>query len=213
METFLQDNRLDIYAKLLEEKSLMYNLTTVQPQDYRELHFRDSLELLNAAEFESKRVIDVGSGAGFPGVPLKLAVPTIELTTLDATKKRSEFLRLLAKKLSITYEVIWARAEDSGAQAEYRETYDIAVSRAVAGLLQLSEMCLPFVKPEGKFLALKGNDIEAELESAREMITKLGGEIREVRPYFRGNIVVIEKVTTTPELYPRKWKKITSGKI
>ncbi|MDR0935924.1 MAG: 16S rRNA (guanine(527)-N(7))-methyltransferase RsmG [Oscillospiraceae bacterium] len=212
METFLQDRRLDVYAELLAEKSLMYNLTAVPPSDYRELHFRDSLELLNAAEFEGRRVIDVGSGAGFPGVPLKLAVPSIELTALDATKKRSEFLRLLSKKLGVGYEVIWARAEDAGAQAEHRESYDIAVSRAVASLPQLAEMCLPFVKPGGVFLAPKGNEIEAELENAREIITKLGGKIRETRPYFRGNIVVIDKISATPEVYPRKWKKIVNGK-
>jgi 16S rRNA (guanine(527)-N(7))-methyltransferase RsmG len=190
----------------------MYNLTAISPEDFRELHYRDSLELLNVADFAGKRVIDVGSGAGFPGVPLKLAVPEMELVALDATKKRSEFLRLLGKRLGIKYEVIWDRAEETARNPEYRESFDIAVSRAVSGMTILSEMCLPFVKPGGVFLAHKGSGISEELEAARETIELLGGKIREVRPYFRGNIVVVEKTAQTPELYPRKWKKISSGK-
>ena len=215
----LNDTQLlqfDTYAKLLVEWNEKINLTAItSPEDIAVKHFIDSLyglKFLNGR----KNVIDVGTGAGFPGVPLKIANPKIHLTLLDSLNKRLIFLEDVKEKLSLSdVECIHSRAED-GAKcgSTLRESYDGAVSRAVANLSCLCEYCLPYVKRGGVFLAYKGPDVEEELANAQNAIEILGGEVSGVFTYtipptdITHSIVVITKVKNTPEKYPRLQGKI-----
>jgi len=148
-------------------------------------------------------VIDVGTGAGFPGIPLKIACPGIKLTLLEATRKKIEFLKHIIAVLGFKdVEILWGRAEE--AVKDKRESFDLAVSRAVAKLNILSEYCLPFVKIGGRFVAYKEMEIEAEVEEARNALRVLGGEFREVRRFPQRSLVIIDKIKNTPPAYPRR---------
>jgi 16S rRNA (guanine527-N7)-methyltransferase len=210
LETILQNERLkfDIYVKFLKESNEKFNLTAVPEQNTEQRHFNDCLSLLAVCDFKNKKVIDVGSGAGFPGVPLKIAEPTIALTLLDAQQKRVAFLQQLLSILEIDASAIHTRAEELSRKFAHREQYDIAVSRAVAKLNVLSELCLPFVRPGGCFIAQKGANCEPELEEALTAISELGGGIQSIVSYEYGTIVLISKKSATPDKYPRSWKKI-----
>ena len=204
----------DKYYQLLTSYGKHVNLTAIKDADeVVRCHFLDSLSLLNTADLTGATLIDIGSGAGFPGVPMKLADDTIELTLLDATQKRIKFLEILCEELEIKAQCIHARAEEA-AHGEKRESYDIAVSRAVAHLNVLCELSLPFVKTGGVFLAMKGDDIEAELETARNIIKVLGAQIEAVKEYnilgtdIVRRIVIIRKICATPCEYPRRFSKI-----
>ena len=200
------------YGTLLVEKNAVMNLTAItEPKDVALLHFADCVALTKIRDFKGKRIIDVGCGAGFPGVPLKIAEPTLDLTLLDATAKRMNWLEQeLLPELGLSAQCLTGRAEEL--IEGRREGYDIAVSRAVARLNMLCELCLPFVKVGGFFLAMKGAAASDEAEEAKAAIRLLGGKLREIAEYPIGDamhrVVVIEKVRPTPPRYPRRFAKI-----
>lgn len=205
------------YYKILIERNKAINLTRItEPDDVVTKHFLDSLTPL-LTSYVSGKVIDVGTGAGFPGLVLKCAKPDIELTLLDSLNKRITFLKDAAAEMGIIdgIEFIHSRAEDTGLDKLHREKYDTVVSRAVANMRTLSEWCLPLLKPNGYFLALKGPLADTELNDALPAIKTLGGEVTEVFsaniPFteLNHNIIVVKKVGHTPSHLPRKGKKST----
>ena len=206
--------RYRIYYDYLDEQNRVMNLTAISgEEDSARLHFLDCAALLKEADFAGRRVIDVGTGAGFPGLALKVACPSIELTLLDSLDKRVRFLQTLCKKLGFAdVQCLHARAEE--APAELRQSCDIAVSRAVARLNLLCELCLPFVKVGGLFLAMKGPGAEEELNEAKRAIAALGGKAEGIRIYdvpgteLEHNVIVIRKVRDTPNRYPRRWAQM-----
>ena len=208
------------YCESLLETNKVMNLTAItDPDEVFVRHFYDSIAIMQFVSFENKSVIDVGCGAGFPGLPLKLANPSISLTLLDSLDKRIRFLSDLCDDLELTdVSCIHGRAEEVS-RTDARESYDFAVSRAVAALPMLCELCLPFVKVGGALLALKAEDCEEELASAENAIKTLGGEISEKLIYeFPGSdcsraLVVIKKVSETPEKYPRRFAKIQKSPL
>ena len=218
-QLLLTEDQLDTFerfGKLLLEKNQVMNLTAItEPEKVAELHFFDSLALLNAADFKGKRVIDVGCGAGFPGVPLKIAEPTIKLTLLDSLGKRTDLLRQILPELGLDASVVTARAEEFVSTC--RERFDLAVSRAVARLNVLCELCLPYVKVGGCFLAMKGQLADVELEEAKKAISILGGTVERVYAYDVENAVhravVIRKEKPTPAKYPRAFAKIKKAPL
>lgn len=207
--------QFDAYARLLLRWNDRINLTAItRPEDIVEKHFLDSLLLLKAVELpQSASLIDVGTGAGFPGVPVKIARPDISLTLLDSLQKRVGFLRELSDALGQDNACIHMRAEDAGRDARHRESYDCATARAVAALPMLCEYCLPLIRPGGLFVALKGADAQQEAELALQAAERLGGRVRGVESFMlpsgaaRG-IVVVEKLAPTPPQYPRAAKRI-----
>ena len=211
-----QIDTLCAFGQALIEKNKVMNLTAItEPQAVAELHFLDCIALLQAEPFAGKRVIDVGCGAGFPGVPLKIAEPSIELTLLDSLAKRMTWLRELLPQLGVEAEVVTARAEEY--VRDCREQYDIAVSRAVARLNILAELCLPYVKTGGYFLAMKGALADEEIDEARRGIAQLGGSIERVYEYpiqdAVHKAVVIRKQKPTPPKYPRAFAKIKKSPL
>ena len=208
--------KLAHYGALLLEKNKVMNLTAIRDvEGVANLHMLDSAILLNYVDLEGKRLIDVGTGAGFPGMVLKALVPTLELTLLDSLNKRLDWLQEVAVALKLgAIATLHARAEEQALIAEYRDSFDVATARAVAPLSQLIELCLPFVKIGGLFVAMKGIGNEEELEGAAASIQLMGGEIEAIHDYTLPNtnishrIILIRKVTQTPDGYPRKWAKI-----
>jgi len=202
--------RFDLFAEQLLEWNKKFNLTSIiEPEDIRIKHFEDSLALSKAFDFSSgsPKVIDIGSGAGFPGLPLKMAFPNIILTLLEATKKKTEFLKHASAVLGLdNVEVVWGRAEDYARQR--REIFDVAACRALGPLRTAVELCLPFVRPGGVFLAMKGPCAQQEIKEAQKAIKLLGGSIKEVISYrIKDNdraIIAIKKTGKTPERYPRR---------
>lgn len=204
------------YCNYLEEKNKVMNLTAIYGQkDIYTLHFLDCLSLLKHVNMNSGNIIDIGSGAGFPGLPVKLARPELKLTLLDAQQKRVSFLSELCNLMDVTdVNCLHARAEEAAFQEEMREQYDFAVSRAVARLNVLCELCMPFVKPGGYFVAMKALDSEKEIAEAGHAIALLGGENPTIKDYcipgtdiFR-RLVIIQKISSTPDGYPRRFAKI-----
>lgn len=194
------------------------NLTRItEENEIWEKHFNDSLLPLLLTDVPQKsRVIDVGSGAGFPGVPWKIYRPDLEITLLDSLRKRIDYLNKLKAHLQIEYAAVHARSEELTKETVYRERFDIAVSRAVANLPALIEYCLPFVRPGGKFLAMKG--AESEAEEAENAVRLLGGRIEEVIKYTlenndKRNLIIIKKISQTPPSYPRKTVNITKNPL
>ena len=208
----------ETYYRLLDERGSVMNLTAIRGEaDTARLHFLDCAALLTLHEFQNRSVIDVGTGAGFPGLPLKLMEPSIRLTLLDSLDKRVRFLQEVCDAVGLEdVTCLHARAEE---QPELRETFDLAVSRAVARLDVLCELCLPFVKVGGAFLAMKARGAAEELDEAGRAIEVLGGGKAELLPYaIPGTdaehcVVRIEKVKPTPAKYPRRWAKIQKEKI
>ena len=215
----LSDGQIDTlcrFGEALIEKNAVMNLTAItEPSAVAQLHFLDCIALLNAADFHGKRVIDVGCGAGFPGVPLKIAAPSIRLTLLDSLAKRMNWLSETLPALGVDAEIITARAEEFAAQR--REQYDLATSRAVARLNVLAELCLPYVRVGGKFLAMKGALAQEEDEEARRGIERLGGHVLRIFEYPVADAVhkavVIEKLRPTPQQYPRAFAKIKKSPL
>lgn len=206
-----QLEQLEKYGHLLQEWNEKINLTAItDDEEIAVKHFLDSLTALLTDKVNGS-VIDVGTGAGFPGLVLKTVKPEIQLTLLDSLNKRINFLKATAEELSLDgVEFVHGRAEDFGMNIKYREKFDTAAARAVANLRVLAEWCLPFVKIGGYFLALKGPLADDELKDAKKAIHILGGEVEDVFeakiPYsdLSHKIIIIKKVRRTPSKYPRK---------
>ncbi len=212
-----QTQQFMTYLSLLLEWNEKMNLTAItEPRKVVLKHFVDCLSLVPWVEWKrGMRVIDVGTGAGFPGIPVKLVRPEIELTLLDSLQKRIGFLREVGAELGLEgVEYVHSRAEDGGQNPLYREKFDLCVSRAVANLSVLAEYCLPFVKVGGRLAALKGPDAAAEAAGAAGALAKLGGRLVEIRdiviPHtdLSHKLVFIEKIAPTPKKYPRNAGKI-----
>lgn len=206
------------FGEALIEKNKVMNLTAItEPREVARLHFLDCMALLKLEKFAGKTVVDVGCGAGFPGVPLKIAEPNIQLTLLDSLKKRIDWLSEVLPELGVEAECIAARAEEFA--EDHRESYDIAVSRAVARLNMLSELCLPLVKVGGAFISMKAVDSDEELSQAARGIGMLGGKIEKIWDYTVPGTetvhraVVIRKVKKTPGQYPRRFAKIKQSPL
>ena len=215
------EEKFSAYTRLLLEWNKKINLTSVT--DEKEIiikHYLDSLSLGSAVDLKGKTLIDVGTGAGFPGIPLKILREDLAVTLLDSLEKRVRFLNEVIGCLSLDgIEAIHGRAEDYGVKQEYREKYDYATARAVAELSVLCEYCLPFVKPGGLFIAMKGPSAETELQEAGKAISILGGRLEDVKklvlPFsdYERTIILIRKCRHTPAGYPRKSGKPTKSPL
>ena len=205
-------------ARMLETNRVM-NLTGItQPDEIATKHLLDCASLLTVADFSQKSVVDVGSGAGFPRMPLHILCPDCELTLLDSLRKRIVFLQSCIDGMQLTHmEAVHARAEEFASRR--RETYDFAVSRAVAQLNVLAELSLPLVKPGGLFIAMKGKDSDEEIEAAKQAIARLGGECTRIVDYtiphtdITHRLVIIRKKNPTPKQYPRPFRKISANPL
>lgn len=208
----------DFTARMLETNKVM-NLTRItDPKEIAEKHLLDCASLLQAADFSKKSVVDVGCGAGFPGMPLHILCPSCELTLLDSLGKRIRFLQGCIDAMNLSdIEAVHARAEEFA--AKHREQYDFAVSRAVAQLNVLAELSLPLVKQGGAFIAMKSKDTDEELERAKKAIRLLGGEIEKIIDYtiphteITHRLVIIRKKQHTPKQYPRSFRKISASPL
>ncbi|MDY2901224.1 MAG: 16S rRNA (guanine(527)-N(7))-methyltransferase RsmG [Candidatus Borkfalkiaceae bacterium] len=204
-----QEEKFEKFCKILKEYNEKFNLTSITDDDgIYEKHFTDSLK---GEEFFplNAEVIEIGSGGGFPSVPLKIARDDLSFTLLEATEKKCGYLRIVGKELGFdNFNVICGRAEEFGKKEEFREKFDVATARAVARLNVLCEYCLPFVKKGGYFVAYKG-DAEEEIKEAEKAVEILGGKIVEIKDFVlseksgRRNIIVIKKQRETPSEYPR----------
>lgn len=207
------------YWELLAEKNKVMNLTAItDPAEAARLHFLDSAALLALADLRGKTVVDVGTGAGFPGLPLKILEPSIQLTLLDAQRKRVDFLRQVREDLGLEdVECVHGRAEEFA--QERRESFDLAVSRAVAALPVLTELCLPLVKPGGQFLAMKSVDSNEELNASGRAAGALGGRLEKPLDYVISGtniprrLVILTKIEETPKKYPRTFAKIKKNPL
>ncbi len=205
-------------ARLLETNKVM-NLTAItEPEDVARLHLLDCAALLHMTDFRGKRVVDVGTGAGFPGMPLRILEPDFDLTLLDSLGKRIAFLQRVCDEMGLQrVTCIHARAEEFA--AKHREQYDIATSRAVAALNVLCELTLPLVKVGGRFLAMKAVDSDEEIRTAKSAVAQLGGKVEDIRDYtipgtdITHRVVVIGKVKPTPDAFPRAFAKIKKAPL
>ena len=203
---------LEAYYRELAAWNEKFNLTAMTGYDDVQIkHFLDSLMCLRVVHCAAASVIDVGTGAGFPGIPLKIVCPSLRLTLLESVRKKAEFLKHVAGMLALdNVKVVWGRAEDVGRDPAHRAKYDYALARAVADLPVLTEYALPFCKVGGTFLAQKGANIADELGRAQRAMDTLGGRLRDVVAYdLPGldqprHLVVVAKVAPTPKAYPRR---------
>lgn len=209
----VQKKQFNLYYELLVEWNKVMNLTGItEYEEVNEKHFVDSLSIVKAIDLNKvNSVIDIGTGAGFPGIPLKIAFPHLEVVLLDSLNKRIKFLDNVIDKLSLSnIKTIHGRAEDFAKQMEYREKFDLCVSRAVANLATLSEYCVPYIKIDGKFIPYKSGEIDEELDNARKAVHVLGAKINEtVKFHLPGteigrSFIIIEKKQSTSKKYPRK---------
>lgn len=210
--------KLELYGNLLLEWNEKINLTAItEPEEILYKHFYDCLLFFEAVNVpENASIIDVGTGAGFPGMVLKIARPDIRLTLLDSLGKRVTFLRELANTLSLYVNTLHLRAEDGGQDKTLREQFDISCARAVANLNVLSEYCVPFVKTGGIFVAMKGKSAEDELATAKEALTTLGcSDFKVIHKTLRKNeersFIISKKTSQTPPKYPRNSAKIAKA--
>ena len=207
------------FSRRLLEKNQVMNLTAItDPDDVATLHLLDCAALLTMANFRGKQVVDVGTGAGFPGVPLRILEPDFDLTLLDSLGKRVDFLQEICDTISLhRVTCVHGRAEEFA--AGHRESFDLATSRAVAALPVLCELCLPLVRVGGFFLAMKSAGTEEEIQSAKGAIRQLGGKIDSVRDYripgtdVTHRVVMIRKISPTPPAYPRAFAKIKKSPL
>ena len=210
--------RLAQYGQMLLEKNQVMNLTAIRdPEGVARLHMLDCAALLKYCDFQGKTLIDVGTGAGFPGMVLKILVPSLRVTLLDSLSKRLDWLTEVYENLdgvdSIT--TFHGRAEEFALEKKgFRDSFDFTTARAVADLRVLCELCLPFVKVGGHFLAMKSTSSDQELENAAHAIKVLGGQVSSVEDYaipgteISHRLILIEKQAPTPKNYPRRWAKI-----
>ena len=209
----MQTEQFLTYYDMLIERNKVMNLTAItEYDDVVEKHFVDSVSLIKALDAEEvKNVIDIGTGAGFPGIPLKIVFPHLKVTLLDSLNKRIKFLNDVIGTLELeNIETIHGSAEDFAKQEIYREQYDLCVSRAVANLATLSEYCLPYVKVGGYFISYKSGEIEEELQQSKRAVSILGGTLGDVIKFalpgtdIARSFVKIKKVKNTGKKYPRK---------
>lgn len=209
-------NSFEHYARLLVEWNQKMNLTAIIDEEgIITKHFVDSLSIVPFLDEKDKTLIDVGTGAGFPGIPIKI-VRNIKITLLDSLEKRTKFLKEVCSSINLkNISQVHGRAEDFGVDKKYREQFDVATARAVANLPVLLEYCLPFVKVGGKFIAMKGPDAVEELKESKNAIELLGGQLEDVKSFNLPNsdmertLVIIRKFRQTPAKYPRKSGKPT----
>lgn len=221
MDTVCKDLKLDFdqekYNKFIKYKDMLklwnekINLTAIiDDQDIIKKHFIDSINIFKFSPLKDvKSIIDVGTGAGFPGIPIKIIKPEIKLVLLDSLNKRINFLNQLISNIKLNdVKCIHGRAEDFARKIEYRENNDAVVSRAVANLTVLSELCIPYIKIGGYFIAMKGPSVENEIKESRNAVNILGGKIEDIIKIedneFNHNLVVIKKIKHTSDKYPRK---------
>lgn len=208
-----QLDQLERYYEMLVEKNKVMNLTAItEYEDVLKKHFLDSLALHQVVSLSGKKakLLDMGTGAGFPGLVLKIAFPELEVTLMDSLNKRIVFLQEVIEELGLTgVKAVHARAEEAALKPEYRESFDFCVSRAVARFVSLSEFCIPFVKKGGYFIPYKSGEIQEELKEAGFAVRELGAEIKNTIAYTLPNsdiermLVVVEKIKQTPKKYPR----------
>lgn len=217
-----QARRLQKYWDLLLEWNERINLTAItDPHQAVVKHFVDSLLLLKAVKpIPGAKFLDVGTGAGFPGVPVKIMRPDLHLTLLDGLNKRLVFLKEVSEKLGFQVELVHRRAEEAGTLREMREAFDLVTARAVAPMNPLCEYCIPLVRKDGLFVAMKGPGLDAELEEAERAITVLGCQVERVEKMYlpdeersERNIAVLRKIQRTPKEYPRHGNKIKKSPI
>ncbi|WP_055669982.1 16S rRNA (guanine(527)-N(7))-methyltransferase RsmG [Desnuesiella massiliensis] len=215
-------NKFILYKDLLKEWNEKINLTAItEDEEIIKKHFIDCIKAFKFNEFlKEKSIIDVGTGAGFPGIPLGIMKEDLHITLLDSLNKRINFLNDIINKLYLkNFSTIHGRAEDLARKNGYRENFDIATSRAVANMSVLSEFCLPYVKVGGHFVALKGPAVEDELSDAKNAIAILGGKLLDVIKVdiedsdLKHNLVIVEKIKKSPDVYPRKAGTITKKPI
>ena len=207
-----QEEKLHVYYERLIETNRVMNLTSITQFDQVvRKHFIDSLMLMKYMNLANCTLLDVGTGAGFPGIPLKIACPDLKVVLLDSLNKRVQFLQKVIQELSLEHvQAIHGRAEDLGKRLEYREQFDICVSRAVANLASLAEYCLPFVKKNGFFISYKSGEVQEELDDAKYAIEVLGGTKERTETFFLPgsdigrSLIFIHKENLTPKKYPRK---------
>ena len=207
---------LNQYGQLLLDKNRVMNLTAIRdPEGVARLHFLDSAALLNYCSFQGKTLIDVGTGAGFPGLVLKILVPSLEVALLDSLNKRLDWLEEIIQTLHLKgVRTIHARAEEQAQVKGFRDSFDFSTARAVADLRLLSELCLPYVKTGGQFLAMKSTGSSQELERSAHAVKLLGGRVRETKDYtIPGTeavhrLIIIDKAAPTLKGYPRRWAKM-----
>ena len=214
LEIVLTDQQLEQFEKYYEmliEKNKVMNLTAITEFDeVIEKHFLDSINICHLLDLQSEiRLLDLGTGAGFPGIPLKIVFPKLNVVLADSLNKRILFLKDVIQKLGLEdIEAIHGRAEELARKPEYRENFDLCVSRAVANLSTLSEYCIPFVKVGGKFVSYKSGSCEEEINSSKKAVQLLGGRITNVDKFELGeasrSFVVIDKVKITAKRFPRK---------
>ncbi|MFI3142355.1 MAG: 16S rRNA (guanine(527)-N(7))-methyltransferase RsmG [Clostridia bacterium] len=213
-------DRFDTYAKMLVEWNEKINLTTItEPEDIVIKHFVDSISVLGTVDMpQGASFIDVGTGAGFPGLALLIARPDLKVTLLDGTKKRLMVLEDILENIGLSAIIVHARAEEAGRNPEYREMYDYSCARAVSNLASLSEFCLPFVKVDGTFISMKSQRADEELDDARKAIHVLGGKLESKNTFEldgagERSIILIKKVSRLCDKYPRPATKISSKPI
>ena len=211
--------RFELFASMLVEKNKVLNLTAItDPEGIAVKHFADSLTALRMIDLQpGTKVIDVGTGGGFPGIPLLIARPEIRLTMLDSTGKKLAFVSQSVEELGLSANIVHARAEEAG-QGELRESFDFAVSRAVAAMNVLCEYCLPFVKKGGIFAAMKGPEAGEEVKAAAHALECLQAKVEEERSFLlsddsRRTLVRIRKTGTTPLKYPRPGAKMAKNPL
>ncbi len=202
--------RFDKYAEMLVSKNEQINLTAItEPDEIVRKHFLDSLALLDFVDLpEGSSLIDVGTGAGFPGLALLIARPDLKITLLDSTRKKLGVIEEILNEIGLQANLVHARAEEAGRDPDFREKYDFAVARAVANLRELTEYCVPFVKKGGSFIAMKGAGADEELRDAENAIAVLGGKVKEINKFSLDGcgeraIINIEKINFTDAKYPR----------
>lgn len=209
------------YGRLLLEQNQVMNLTAItEPRDVATLHMLDCAALLSYADLAGKTLIDVGTGAGFPGMVLKILVPSLQVTLLDSLNKRLAWLERVAAALGLTgVTTVHARGEELAHDPAFRSAFDFASARAVADLSVLAELCLPYVKPGGQFLAMKSVESDGEIQQAKTAIETLGGRLRTCADYaipgtdVRHRLVLVDKTGGTPAAYPRRWAKMQKAPL
>ena len=214
-------NKLCQYSELLLEQNKVMNLTAItQPEQVARLHFLDSAAILAHTSLAGKSLIDVGTGAGFPALVLKILEPSLRLTLADSLGKRVTWLEEVCARLGLEgVACIHARAEELSLEAPYRDGFDVATSRAVAAFPALCELCLPFVKVGGQFIAMKSVDSAAEVQAGEKAVKTLGGRLSAPVDYpvpgagVTHRLVVVDKVSPTPRGYPRSWGKIKKAPL